>query len=279
MAGDEEKMTRNFLYYKASKMVGGKLLDFDPKNIRLHAPVAKQGNAKMIKPYYLHDGVSIPLQFQTPQMFAPFELDFPPAWGEEKQKTNYKTFSLAFKNEEDDPEGELAQFRQFLDSIDTAIIGILFEHNDEWFGNRGRNPVTREIIENKYAYLIKSGANAKSGKTYPDSITVKCGVRNKIMSPAFFDEEAKKIVDESEIHMAQGEAIAVLHYSYIWVMNQFFPRLDANQVQLFADETNVSQSFGIVESVDSPPAAKRHKKNPPDEGDDAGGLGGAAAFA
>lgn len=240
-------MSRNFLYYKPSKLENGQLLEFDAANVRLHPPVAKQGNTKMIEPYYLHNGVAIALKFQTPQMYTPFELDYP-RFGEENKKKGYKQFSMSFANEE--PEGDLASFRQFLDAIDNAVIKILYANNAEWFGGRGRKPVTRDIIEHQYGYIVKSGINEKKQIKYPDNVVVKCNVRGGMLVAAFFDDESRIIMDESDINMAQGEAIAVLHYASLWVVQGYHPRIEAVQTQLFPNET-IDRTFGIVESPDS----------------------------
>ena len=245
----EDIVDRNFLYYKAGKNAVGQLLPFNVANVRLHAPVNKQGNTKMIKPYYLHEGLPIPLRFQTPMMFTPFELDYPRYGNDDvPAKKSYKQFSLSFRDESEG--NEIGLFRKFLNEIDEAVVNILYTKHSEWFGTRGRKAVARNVVEHQYGYMIKSGVHEKKTTQYPDRIQVKCNVRSGLLQTAFFDDERNKILNEEQIRMAQGEAIAVLEYASIWVVQGFHPRVEGRQVQLFSNEDS-QQNFGIVESVDS----------------------------
>ena len=233
-------MTTKFLYYKPQGS-SPQLLEFDIENVFLDTPVVKQGNRKLSLPYYLHNGVHIPLKFQTPQMSTPFELDYP-SFGDEKKY--YKQFSFSFRGEEDNP--DLIAFREIISAIDQRFIDLLTMNSATWLGARGKKTKSREVIDENYTYLIKDGWSEKKQVKYPDNITVKCNVRQKLLQAAFFDDEGKTIIDEENIRMAQNEAISIIHLASLWIVQTgYHPKFEANQVQLF-ENASVDRDFGIV---------------------------------
>jgi hypothetical protein len=237
-------MTTKFLYYKPHG-APPQLLNFDIECVFLESPVVKQGNRKLAVPYYNHNGVHIPLKFQTPQMATPFELDFP-NFGDEKKY--YKQFSISFRGEEENP--DLLAFRDVVSSIDQRFIDLLTEHSATWLGSRGKKPKSREVIDENYTYLIKDGWSEKKQVKYPDNIVVKCNIRQQLLQAAFFDDEGNTIIDEESIRLAQNEAICIIHMSSLWIVQTgYHPKFEANQVQIFENST-LDRSFGIVNDSD-----------------------------
>lgn len=233
-----------FIYFKEPQ-TAPQLLDFDVNLVFLNEPVNKQGNRKVLHPYYLHQGVRIPLKLQTPQMYAPFEIDYP-RFGDEKKY--YKQFSLSFKGEEEST--DLIQFRKVVSAIDQRFIDILTENAAQWFGNRGKKIRSREQIESNYTNLIKDGWSEKKQVKYPDNIQVRCTIRSKLLQAAFFDDEGNTIISEEDIRLAQSDCVAVVHIGALWVVQSgWYPRFEANQVQIFENH-KMDRDFGICVNSD-----------------------------
>jgi len=247
MAADD--LTTNFLYYKPDN---GKalLLPFDADNVRMTPPQAKQGHQKLCSVHYVYNGVAIPLKLQFPRMSTPFELKRPVFGADTK---NYLQFSVSFWGEEE--REELRAFRKVVNSLDERIIDILTDNSAVWLGTRNRKPKSREIIEDGYGWLIKSGADPLKERQYPDNIPVKVSLRRNTMQAAFFDGDGNTIIDDSMISMAHGEATVIAVLSSVWIVQKYYPKFEAKQVQVF-EAPQVDTTYGIVSTKEVVPEQK-----------------------
>lgn len=208
--------------------------------------MTRQGNNRVCRVSYMHEGIQIPFKLQFPLMSSPFQISKPEFQGVVK---NFYQFSVSFYGENERP--DLVAFREFIESINQRLIQILHENSAEWFHvgdpKAIKKPKAYETIQDNYQSLIRNGWSQTKNKQYADSVQLKCPLRNSTLQTVFFSSEKRPrtLVDFSEIDTQQAEVLVIAEIRELWIVAKYHPKFVATQVQIFPQDSR-DEEYGFV---------------------------------
>lgn len=152
------------------------------------------------------------IHVETPVMYSPFGVSiYPPNASYTDVKKSY-SIDLSFNNFENDE--ELAQMKNIIESIDSAMIEFGIKNSLEWFGKQ----MSRSVIEELYRPILRPSKNNKYAPTF--KLKIRTDYNTGIPNIECFNADNIKMNLDS---IQKGDKMkAIFEFSPIWFMNKQF---------------------------------------------------------
>lgn len=182
------------------------------------------GKGKTVSVNFLRGGDPVRLVVQTPKMWCQFGLDEyqPDDGGPPKY-----SIRLGFRNMEGNP--TMGDMHRLLSAIDQKNIDHAFANQAAWWP--GKQPVSRDIIEDRYTSIVKKDG---TGKGYEDQIRVKLNYRNNAYDGLVFDDSPVPQQVGTDYIEQRCHIIVLLEFGPLWIADKSFGHtVRAVQIKVF----------------------------------------------